>query len=399
MLGRLMWRLLREVSPLLLWSLAWNCGWKGMRAVNRFKRAAAAGPGGLFPPFLFVSVTNRCNLRCQGCWVTPSDPATEMSPETLDRVIRECNRQGSYFFGILGGEPLLYPRLFEVIASHRDSYFQIFTNGTRLNADIAQRMRALGNVTPLISIEGLEAVSDERRGGREVFRRATEALAMCRANGLFTGVATSVCKSNLNELVSEAFLDRLVAAGAHYMWYYIYRPAGPNPCPELALSEEEITRLRQFVVDMRAVKPLILVDAYWDDRGQALCPAATGISHHINPAGDVEPCPPIQFAADNIGDARNLAAVLQNSQFLTHFRTFSRSSSRGCILLENPHALFDFLAAEKARDTTGRGTGFEELAAMKTLPGHYQPGHEIPEKHWVYRFAKKHWFFGFGAYG
>ena len=23
---------------------------------------------------------------------------------------------------------------------------------------------------------------------------------------------------------------------------------------------------------------------------------------------------------------------------------------------------------------------------------------EIPEEHWAYRFAKKHWFFGFGAY-
>ena len=26
------------------------------------------------------------------------------------------------------------------------------------------------------------------------------------------------------------------------------------------------------------------------------------------------------------------------------------------------------------------------------------PGQEVPEEHWVYRFAKKHWFFGFGAY-
>jgi hypothetical protein len=22
----------------------------------------------------------------------------------------------------------------------------------------------------------------------------------------------------------------------------------------------------------------------------------------------------------------------------------------------------------------------------------------VPEDHWAYRFAKKHWFFGFGAY-
>ena len=29
----------------------------------------------------------------------------------------------------------------------------------------------------------------------------------------------------------------------------------------------------------------------------------------------------------------------------------------------------------------------------------HQPGQEIPEKHWMYRLAKKHYFFGFGAYG
>ena len=31
-------------------------------------------------------------------------------------------------------------------------------------------------------------------------------------------------------------------------------------------------------------------------------------------------------------------------------------------------------------------------------PSQHDPGNEIPEKHWMYRFAKKHWFFGFGAY-
>jgi hypothetical protein len=36
---------------------------------------------------------------------------------------------------------------------------------------------------------------------------------------------------------------------------------------------------------------------------------------------------------------------------------------------------------------------------MTCRAGHHLPGQEIPEKHWAYRFAKKHWFFGFGAYG
>jgi len=49
--------------------------------------------------------------------------------------------------------------------------------------------------------------------------------------------------------------------------------------------------VRQFVVEMRAKKPIMIIDAYYDGEGQALCPAATGLSHHINPWGDVEPCP------------------------------------------------------------------------------------------------------------
>jgi hypothetical protein len=51
------------------------------------------------------------------------------------------------------------------------------------------------------------------------------------------------------------------------------------------------------------------------------------------------------------------------------------------------------------KDSSGRGCALEELAAMDIVPGHHIPGKEIPEKSWAYRFAKKHWFFGFGAYG
>ena len=61
---------------------------------------------------------------------------------------------------------------------------------------------------------------------------------------------------------------------------------------------------------MRAKKPIIIIDAYYDGEGQALCPAATGISHHINPWGDIEPCPIVQFAKESIhaseGDTRSL---------------------------------------------------------------------------------------------
>ena len=41
---------------------------------------------------------------------------------------------------------------------------------------------------------------------------------------------------------------------------------------------------------------------------------------------------------------------------------------------------------------------FAELAAMEPRPSQYDPGNEVPEDHWLYRVAKRYWFFGFGAY-
>ena len=39
-----------------------------------------------------------------------------------------------------------------------------------------------------------------------------------------------------------------------------------------------------------------------------------------------------------------------------------------------------------------------ELEAMQPRFSQWLPGEEIPEKHWMYRWAKKYWFNDFGAY-
>ena len=397
MTGRSLWRMLTEVDPRLLWKFGYTFGWKGMRAVNKFQRRLKRGE--FFPAFLFISITNRCNLSCRGCWVSKTDPPCELDIGTLDNVVRESKKQGSYFFGILGGEPLLHKDIFTLFERHPDCYFLLFTNGLPLTDTVAAELRRLGNVSPLISLEGLERVSDERRGGTDVFERSMAALSLCREHRLVTGVATSVCQSNIDDLATEQFVNELAGRGVHYLWYYIYRPVGPDPAPELVLSAEQIIELRRFIVDIRLTAPLMVVDAYWDHEGEALCPAAVGISHHISPAGDIEVCPPIQFACENIGDGTHLFETFNTSKFLSDFRKMACAHTRGCVLLEDPDILRKFMEAHGAHDSSGRDIGFEELARMLPCGSHHQPGRAIPEKSRLYRLAKKHWFFGFGAYG
>ena len=82
---------------------------------------------------------------------------------------------------------------------------------------------------------------------------------------------------------------------------------------------------------MRSRLPLALVDAYWDDQGQALCPMATGISHHINPWGDIEPCPIIQFATENIHDGRDVFDVIkEGTLFKSVITVCDQASAQRC---------------------------------------------------------------------
>ena len=395
MIPQLATRMLTETDPRLLWKFAYNCGYKGMRSVQRFKRRLKQGTH--FPPFLFISLINSCQLRCQGGWVDVSSPRQMIELDDMNRIINDAKQHGNSFFGLLGGEPFMHPDLLKILAAHPDCYFQIFTNGQLITEEVAKELRRIGNATPLISIEGSEVVSDERRGNDHVLQKTMQGLENCVKQRLIVGVATSVCQTNI-DLVSEQWLRRLIKLGVHYAWFYTYRVVGPEPAPELALTPEQVLQVRKFVVQMRAKLPIALVDAYWDDKGQALCPMATGVSHHIGPSGAIEPCPVLQFATDTIYDQPSVYETITQSEFLDDFRKTSANATRGCVILERPDLVKDLVARHAAKDTTQRQTAIAELDELAPRTSQHNPEHEIPEEHWAYRFAKKHWFFGFGAY-
>ena len=169
MLPRLSARLLLNTDPRCLWKAGWNFGLKGMLSVERFKRRLKRGE--YFPPFLYISMLNSCNLRCQGCWVDVEAEREQIGLEEMNRLISDAKKRGNAFFGLLGGEPFMHPQLMDVLAAHPDCYFQIFTNGQFITDKVAEQLRALGNATPLISIEGREITSDERRGKKDVLNK------------------------------------------------------------------------------------------------------------------------------------------------------------------------------------------------------------------------------------
>ena len=92
-----------------------------------------------------VSVTNRCTLRCDGCnmlmpnYCKPLDRNLDEIKNDLDALFKWVDIVEN--LNLLGGEPLLYTQLGEVIEyiwekyKHRVVHIYIFTNGTCILAD------------------------------------------------------------------------------------------------------------------------------------------------------------------------------------------------------------------------------------------------------------------------
>src|SRR6187200_2613458 len=89
-------RILSTVDRRCLAKVAWNFGYKGARSVMLFKKRLKQGV--VFPPFLYLSILNSCNLRCQGCWVDVEAPRNAIDLDTLNRTINNAREHGNSFF-------------------------------------------------------------------------------------------------------------------------------------------------------------------------------------------------------------------------------------------------------------------------------------------------------------
>jgi MoaA/NifB/PqqE/SkfB family radical SAM enzyme len=396
MLIRLAWRGLTEVS----WRLAWKAGrlWvlKGLFALRAFKKRLKKGE--LFPPFLFFAVTNACNLRCRGCWISNTAEPQSLSCDAVSKAISEAAKQQVYFHTLLGGEPFLYPDLWKIIARHPECYFQIITNGQFFDDAAVRKIKAFGNVSPLVSIDGRQAENDHRRG-TGTYQTAIDGCRKLQNAKILYGAATVVTGQNWEESLTEEYVRQFIGLGAMYLWFYIFRPVGENPSPELCVNRENMKELRKRLLKLRRKMPIILIDTYWDANGEAVCPAAKGLGFHIGPQGGIEPCPPLSAAKDFLTDhAGDLFKTINESTFLRQFQEFAVSRTKGCVILESPKELAEFFRTEQITDTGGRGI-LRELEASVPRTSHHLDGEEIPEDFWLYRILKKTLFFGMGGYG
>lgn len=320
-----------------------NAWFHGNKKRNQFEKEH-----GFRPPFVMIlSPTWQCNLRCKGCYTLGYQRHPGLPYDLVKRILSEAMEMGLFFVTVLGGEPFMYPSLFQMIEEHPQIFFQVYTNGTLMTAEKAQRLSDLGNVMVVLSCEGYEEETDRWRGPG-VFRKIMEAMDHLRDARVLFGSSATVTRDNIDVVSSEQWIDFLLSKGVIAQMYFLYLPVNGHGDLNLMVTPEQRNHLRKQVKYFRATKPLFVLD-FWNDGPHVKgCIAGGRRYFHINANGDVEPCVYTHVATHNIRDV-SLAEALDSPLFraIRRRQPHNENHLRPCMIIDNPHIFREVIEETK----------------------------------------------------
>ncbi len=291
---------------------------KASRAASK-KRYAAEKQGEHIPPFLIASITSSCNLHCAGCYsrsnnaCCDSKPVDQLTGEEWNRIFTEADGLGISFILLAGGEPLMRYDVIKQAAQHKNILFPVFTNGTYLHEQYLDVLDENRNLIPIISIEGDEKITDERRG-EGVYKKVTEAMQSIKEREMIFGASVTVTTENINEVYSDEFLDKLYSLGCKAVIYVEFVPV-TDESTHLAPTEKEQAYMRKAVKQLRRRKRgMVFISFPGDEKSSGGCVAAGRGFFHINSHGGAEPCPFSPYSDINVRDT-SLKEALKSPLF------------------------------------------------------------------------------------
>lgn len=300
------------------------------------------------PTLLAISPSMRCNLKCEGCYAAEYEKFGELTAEEFIDIVRQGKEDfGIYFYTILGGEPTVWPPLFECLEAHSDAFFQVYTHGQLIDDAMAKKFAELGNVMIAISVEGTPEETDARRGPG-AYERITESMKRLSDAGVAYGFSATHSTKNHKSIAGEEFYKRMVDLGCAFGWVFQYCPIGRAPSMDLVPTPEQRVERWKTIRAVREKHPIALYDFWNDGEMTEGCMAYGRRYMHILPSGHVEPCVFVHFAQDNIRE-KPLKEIIQ-SEFFRDARKrapFDKDHRAPCSFIDSPDFLKEMVEKYK----------------------------------------------------
>jgi radical SAM protein with 4Fe4S-binding SPASM domain len=283
--------------------------------------AAAVRSGGLLS--MEIEFSLRCNFRCQYCYVGQDAGAErELSPDEIRATILQAKALGARKIIVLGGEPMIYPQIMEMLAFIRGEGLaaEMFTNGTGVTAAAARRLYDLGVQVVLKMNSFDERTQNELAGFAGAYDTIQEAFRNLKAAGFpaaghLMAVSTIICTRNLAEIPAmwQWLREQNITP-----YFEIITPQGN--ARDNANLEVEPAALRT-VFDTLSEMDRVRFGHTWEPQ-----PPLVGdrcLRHQfsclVNAYGTVMPCVGVTIPLGNVRE-RTLAAILRDSEVVQDLR-------------------------------------------------------------------------------
>lgn len=356
-------RIMRELDPKVRNTFIINYFVKSCLIGVPMQHENAAKIGASVPWAILIDPTDRCNLRCTGCWAGEYEKKNDLSDELLDRVVGEARDLGIYAIVLSGGEPMTRQNtIFKLARKYDDMVFLAFTNATLITEETVKNMKDCANFTVAISLEGLKESTDQRRG-EGTYDKVMHAMDLLREGGIPFGVSTCYTRYNVEEVGSDEYVQTLIDKGAYFNWYFTYVPVGKDADISMMATPEQREYMFHRVDELRRTKDLFLIDFWNDGIYSGGCIAGGRRYLHINAAGEVEPCAFIHYAVDNIKE-KSLKECLTSDLMKAYQKRqpFNENLLLPCPLIDNPHKLVEIVEESNAHFTQSNEDGLYEIA-------------------------------------
>lgn len=312
---------------------------KAFKIRKRYKKM-----GVHIPPMLLISVTEKCNLRCKGCYSKHIEEncihdGTELSIEDYTRIFDEARKLGISIITLVGGEPLLRKDLIELCAKYNDIIFPIYTNGLLLGEHYKKLFLANRNLLPFFSIEGYKDDTDERRGSG-VYDLVLEKMKWAKESNLLYGVSITVTSLNLDTVTSDDFVKMLDDLGCIYISYVEFEAMDENTSSLKLTTELRHKHLANLKIIENKYKKIFFTSYPDFEYRSGGCLGAGKGFIHINAYGDVEPCNFVPISDCNLKN-KTILEALQSPLFkkLIEEGLLENNHNGACALLSNKDKL------------------------------------------------------------
>lgn len=206
--------------------------------------------------------TRNCNLSCVHCRAsaTKGPYIGELDTQTSLRLLDQIAETGKPIVILTGGEPLLRPDIFKIIAYGTDKGFRVVMapNGTLITKTSAGKMVDAGIKRISVSLDGAASEShDSFRGVDGAFEGALRGIKTAKEAGIEFQINTTITKTNLDQIPKIHGLAIKLGAVAHHIFLLV--PTGRGKyIVDQEITADEYERTLNWFYDQRERSPLQL---------------------------------------------------------------------------------------------------------------------------------------------